>query len=109
MRTRMFIAQPITTEMLQRLNNKTVRGPSFEVSVPDIHRVRYTEGEKVACVEIEGGAGPGNQVNWLIYAETLRGWEHPHEDAEMPKVKRDEILANISKSLDLLAMPHQVV
>jgi hypothetical protein len=95
--------------MLQRLNNKTVRGPAFIVSVPDIHRVQYTEGEKVACVEIEGGAGPGNEVNWLIYAETLRGWERPHEDSEMPKFKRDEILANIGRSLDVLAMPHQIV
>ena|SRR5213595_420507 len=99
----------ITTEMLQRLNNSTVRGPTFVVFVPDIHRVQYTEGEKVACVEIEGGAGSGNEVNWLIYSETLRGWERPHEDAEMPKVKRQEILTNISESLDLLAMPHQVV
>lgn len=109
MRTQMFIGQPTTTKMLQRLNNKTVRGPAFIVSVPDIHRVQYTEGEKVACVEIEGSAGPGNQVNWLIYAETLRGWERPHEDVEMPKVKHDEILADISRSLELLAMPHKVV
>jgi hypothetical protein len=67
MRTRMSIDQLTTTKMLQRLDNKTVRGPSFTVSVPDIHRVRYTEGEKVAYVEIEGGAGPGNEINWLIY------------------------------------------
>ena len=79
------------------------------MSVPDIHQVRYTEGEKVACVETEGGTELAGGVTWLIYSETLRGWEHPHEDAEMPKLKREEILANISKSLDLLAMPHQIV
>jgi len=95
--------------MLQRLNNKTVVGPTFVVSVPDIHRVRYTEGERVAQVEIEGGAGPNSQVDWLIYSETLCAWESPHGNTEMPLAKRDEILLNISKSLDLLAMPHKVV
>jgi hypothetical protein len=95
--------------MLQQLDNKTVRGPSFVVSVPDIHQARYAEGEKVACVEIEGGPGPGNEINWLIYSETLLGWEHPHEDVEMATSKREEILTNISKSLDLLAMPHRVL
>lgn len=95
--------------MLQRLNNKTIRGPSFTVSVPDIHRVCYSEGDKVAFVEIEAGGSPGKQSNWLIYSDTLRCWEHPHEDAEMQRGKREEILANISKSLDLLAMPHELV
>lgn len=109
MRTLIFIAQLITTEMLFRLNNKTVHGPNFVVFVPDIHRVQYTEGEKVACAEIEGGFGPDNQVNWMIYAETLRGWNHPHEDEDMVSGKRQEILANISKSFDLLGMLHRVV
>src|SRR5262245_26535893 len=108
-RTPTSTSQSIITEMLQRLNNKTVRGPTFIVSVPDIHRVQYAEGKKVACVEIEGGFSPDNKVNWLIYSETLRGWERPHDDVEMSKAKREAILANISKSLDVLAMPHQVV
>jgi hypothetical protein len=95
--------------MLERLNNKTVRGPTFIVIVPDIHRLQYMEGEKVAFIEIEGGTGAGSQINWLIYSETLRGWERPHEDTEMLGPKRKEILANISKSLDLLAMPHEFV
>jgi hypothetical protein len=96
-------------KMLQRLNNKTVRGRAFIVSVPDIHHVEYKEAEKVACVEIEGGMGHDKQVNWIIYSETLRGWEPPHADSEMGKPKREEILANISKSFDVLAMPHRIV
>jgi hypothetical protein len=96
--------------MLRRLNNKTVCGAASVVFVPHhIHHIRYTEGEKVACVEMEGGNGPDNQVNWLIYSRTLRGWEHPSENEEMPELKRQEILGNLSKSLDLLAMPHQIV
>ena len=98
-----------TTEMLQRINNKMVRGPTFVVSVLDIHRVHYEEGEKVACVEIEGGAGSDNQVNWVIYSETLRGWEPPDLEMEMQEVKRQEILTNVSKSFDLLDMPHNIV
>jgi hypothetical protein len=94
--------------MLHRVSNKIVRGPTFVVSIPDIHRVEYTEDEKVAIVEIEGGLGPGNQVNWSVYAETLRGWEPPHENIEMSRAKWEEILSHISKSLELLEMAHQI-
>ena len=95
--------------MFQRLDNKTIRGPNFVLSVPDIHRAVYTEGEMVASVEIEGGMGPDNQVNWLVYSETLRGWQEPHADIDMAEAKRQEVLKTVSASLDLLAMPHKVV
>lgn len=105
----MSITTFITTEMLTRLDNKTVRGPNFLVSVPDIHHVVYAEGEKVAHVEIEGGAERGAPINWVIYSETLTGWRRPHIGVVMSESERTQILANISKSLDLLAMPNRIV
>ena len=93
-------------KMLKRIDNKTVRGSSFVVSVPDIHRVIYTEGEKVASVGIEGGMCVGGRVEWVVYSKTLQGWEQPHHYDEMTPSKREEILADVSKSLALLEMPH---
>lgn len=93
--------------MLQRITNKLVRGPNFSVSVPDIHRVQYAEDAHTAFVEIEGGLGEEGQVNWLVYTETLHGWESPHQTDEMPSEKRAEILARIDESLNLLQMPHR--
>lgn len=109
MGTHSSIDQSIITKMLQRLDNKTVCGSNFEVHIPNIHWGEYTEGEMIARVEIEGGVGPDGEINWLIYAETLRGWERPHESSEMSKAKRKEILSNISLSFDLLSMPHEIV
>ncbi|WP_408629687.1 Imm74 family immunity protein [Anaeromyxobacter oryzisoli] len=98
-----------TTDMLVRVNNKTVRGPAFVVSVPNVHRVLYEEGGRTASVEIEGGLGPNGEVNWLVYATTLVGWDPPHADLEMSVSKREEIIRSISRSLELLGMPHQVI
>ena len=94
--------------MLQRLSNKEVRGPNFSVSVPEIHQIRYAEGERVATIEIEGGMGKGNQVNWVLYQQTLGGWNPPHEMDEMTEDKRTEILTNISESLTALEMLHRL-
>lgn len=95
--------------MLVRVDNKTVRGLTFLVRVPTIHHVKYEEGDRTASVEIEGGLGKDGEVNWLLYSETLRGWDAPHEAEDMPMSKRQQILDDISKSMDLLGMPHEIV
>jgi hypothetical protein len=95
--------------MLKRVNNKTVQGANFIVSVPDIHRVRYAEGDKVAFIEIEGGMDAAGRVDWVVYASTLRGWEAPHQDVSISTSEQDAILSNISKCLSLLDMPHKIV
>lgn len=94
--------------MLHRISNKEVHGPTFTVFVPNIHKVRYTEGVHVATVEIEGGVGKDGQVNWLVYQDTLRGWESPHELDELSLSKHTEILSRISESLAELEMPHEL-
>lgn len=95
--------------MLNRISNKEVRGPGFSVFVPNIHQIKYKQGDRVALVEIEGGMGEGNQVNWVVYRETLKGWEPPHALDEMTSAKRAIIFENISDSLVLLEMPHRFV
>lgn len=109
MRTPTFIGQHITTEMLTQISNKEVHGPTFSVVVPNIHQIRYKEGSHVAVVEIEGGMDEGGEVNWLLYQETLKGWEPPHEMEEIAENKRAEVLSNVSQSLSVLEMPHELV
>ncbi|HEX4997175.1 MAG TPA: Imm74 family immunity protein [Terriglobia bacterium] len=95
--------------MLTRINNKQVRGENFTVSIIGIHRVKYSEDQRVAFLEIEGGTGPNNEIDWVIYSETLKGWEAPHDNEELPRRERDRLITNISKSLELLGMPHRIV
>lgn len=94
--------------MLQKVSNKSVRGPHFTVTVPNIHKVEYAEGEKLATVEIEGGMTAPSQVDWLVYAQTFRGWLPPHESEEIGE-KRRQILQNVSQALLILGMPHKIV
>jgi hypothetical protein len=103
------MATPSTTSLLVRIDNKTVRGPGLIVRIPDIHHAIYDEAGSTASVEIEGGLDPDGEVNWLVYDKTLVGWDPPNARLEMPVSKRSEILEVISRSLDLLGMPHQIV
>jgi hypothetical protein len=95
--------------MLQKINNKSVRGAYFNVIVPDIHKVEYTEAGKIAVFEIEGGTGKHGQVDWLIYAQTFLTWMAPHESESISPEKRRQILENVSQSLTLLGMPHKIM
>jgi len=95
--------------MLQKINNKSVRGPNFTVTVPDVHKVEYAEGGKVAVVEIEGGMTEPGQVDWLVYAQTFHRWLPPHELEEIDGEKRRQILQNVSQALSILGTPHKVV
>ena len=90
---------------MKKLNNKTVEGEGFVIAVPDIHHILYSHGSIVAEVEIEGGSD-GGQVNWLIYADTLRPKDR--KDVEFVGDHRREILDRISNALVLLGMPHRV-
>ena len=95
--------------MLKRVSNKEVQGPAFSVDVPNIHQVRYIEGSRIAIVEIEGSLNKKDQVEWVLYKETLQGWQPPYETDEMSSNKRAEILSNINESLNLLTMPHKFI
>jgi Immunity protein 74 len=92
--------------MLIKVSNGEVRGDGFVVLVPDTHKVQYSEGDKTAILEIEGGRGAGGEADFAVYLQTLRGWERPNEFLEMTEATRQQILANVSKSLDVLGVPH---
>ena len=94
--------------MFQRISNKEIHGLAFTVFVPNIHQIRYTEDRHIALIEIEGGTSKDGQVDWLIYRETLRGWEPPFEKDEFSTEKRAEVLSRISESLTILEMPHKL-
>lgn len=96
--------------MLQKIDNKSVRGPYFTVTIPDIHTLVYSEGGKTAIIEIEGGGmDEPRKVEWLIYAQTFRGWSPPHESVEISNEQRRQILENVGESLMTLGMPHKIV
>jgi hypothetical protein len=95
--------------MLQKITNKSVRGPNFTVTVPDVHKVEYVEGGKVATVEIEGGMTVPGQVDWLVYAQTFHGWQPPHESEKINCEKRGQILQNVSHALSILEMPNKII
>ncbi len=95
--------------MLRKLDNKTVQGNGFTVTVPTIHEVRYTAGEKTLTVEIEGGTGQNDQVEWDVYSDTMRGWLPPHHLDRFTYEDKQRVLRNISESLRVLGMKHQIV
>lgn len=96
--------RPIITD-LTMLNNKTVEGRGFRVTVPDIHHAVYCDGGQVAEVEIEGGGETGH-VDWLIYTATLRPLRE--KDMQFVRENREEIIGRISRALSLLGMPHSL-
>jgi hypothetical protein len=96
--------------VLTRIDTKSVRGSNFIVTIPDIHRVEYAEGDKIVVVEIEGGmAAESGKVHWLIYGQTFSGWLPPYDSEVISADKRKEILENIGQSMSILGMPHKLV
>ncbi|OGV75114.1 MAG: hypothetical protein A3K19_18520 [Lentisphaerae bacterium RIFOXYB12_FULL_65_16] len=90
---------------MKKLNNKTVEGDGFVITVPDIHHARYSHGQFVAEVEIEGGS-EGGQVDWLLYASTLGAKDE--KSVEFVNRHRQRILDRISNALTILGMPHSI-
>lgn len=91
---------------MKKIDNKTIKGDGFTITVPDIHHVSYVQGATMATVEIEGGSEDG-QIVWLIYSATLTGSNGPN--ADFVDIHRQEIIDRISKALALLTMPHRVI
>ncbi|MDD2744468.1 MAG: hypothetical protein PHV02_19580 [Rhodocyclaceae bacterium] len=90
---------------MQKIDNKTVEGDGFVITVPDIHHVRYRQGAIVAEMEIEGGSD-GSEIDWLIYTTTLKSANEMHSDFVYKH--QQEIIDRISEALTLLAMPHRI-
>jgi hypothetical protein len=93
--------------MLHIVNNKTVQDDDFRVLVASIHSVTYSEDQREAQVEIEGGMS-GDVVDWLVYAETLSVWNSSSGIAPMTNSEKTTVLRRISESLTLLGMPHRI-
>ena len=95
--------------MLKKLTNSSVRGSDgFLVSVVGIHEVRYSEGQKTARVEIEGGRDDRGEIDWYVYSKTFQGWLPPYEQNSLSREKKQEILKRISESLTVLGMHHRI-
>ena len=93
--------------MLKKLDNKTVQGHGFMVTIPTIHEIRYSEKDRMLTVEIEGGAR--DDSDWYVYSETMRGWSSPHHLDPFSYEEKQRILRSISESLNVLGMKHQIV
>ena len=98
----------LTLAMLTKIDNKTVQGNGFTMTVPNIHEIRYSEGDKTLAVEIEGGTNEKGEIEWDIYSSTIRGWLPPHQLESLSYEDKQRILHNISDSLKLLGMKHRI-
>ncbi|HVO30282.1 MAG TPA: hypothetical protein VMV18_06085 [bacterium] len=94
--------------MMKRIDNQTVTGPGFRVVLPNIHWVRYEEGDRVAMVEVESGVGPGGTIYVCIYTRSLSGWEKPHHFDDFPWETRVRVFERICAAFDLLGTPNKL-
>lgn len=95
--------------MLHKISNKAVQGPDFTVLVSDVHEVIYEDAEGSYTVEIEGGNMGGRRyADWLIYGETLmcKAGMNP---TVLTQQKRRKILKDMSDSLTVLGMAHEII
>jgi len=90
------------------MNKWQVRGDDFVVAVPDVHRVEYSEANWSAVIEIEGGTRPDGETDFLLYSQSLRGWDASGASISFSSTERHRIIENISKSLLRLEMLHRI-
>jgi len=57
--------------------------------------ILYTEGSKQMRINSEILAGPGNIA---ISKNSIRAWDHPHENEVVDESKRDMIIDNICRA-----------
>jgi len=95
--------------MLRRINNKSVGGQDFTVTVVNVHQVQYSQDGKTAILEIEGESSKSGHIDWVVYAQTLKGWLPPHESEELSDTQRTHIVDKIGESLFLLEMPNKII
>ncbi len=88
---------------LRKTSNSSVQGKGFTVSIPGIHEIIYREKGLTYKVEIEGGA-----KYWLVYGDSLTITEPPHTLDTFSRSEMRRILTNISESMKLLGMKHEI-
>ena len=97
-------------DRLKKISNKSVAGPDFVIMVPNVHELHYAEKEQVYKVEIEGGTtNEQGHVEWLVYGDSLTVIYPPHQCDSFSWEEKQRMLKNISDSLTLLNMPHEIV
>jgi hypothetical protein len=95
--------------MLRKIDNKTVESSEgYSVRVIDIHYAEYSEGSRIAIVEIEGGMNESGDVDWSIYRGSLKDWEAPFDDGRMTDDERKAIINRICECLKVLGMQYKV-
>jgi hypothetical protein len=95
--------------MLRKIDNKTIESSEgYTVRYIDIHYLEYSEGSKTATVEIEGGVNESGDVDWLLYRNSLKGWNAPFDEIIMTEDQHNTIIERISECLKMLGMKHKV-
>ena len=90
--------------MFKKLDNNTVQSSEgYLVATLSIWKARYSDSDKEAIVQIEGGRDESGNLEWSIYSRTLSG------NRFLSKSEAREILNRISHGLTFLGMPNQVV
>lgn len=82
--------------LLRRVDDQTVAGAGFHVTVHGAQEARYTEAERIARVEIAAGQ---------VQPESLTDWEPPDGGPVMTAEQRQQILGRVAAALQLLGAP----
>ncbi len=99
---------PAPTEMLHRIDDHTVDGPGYRVSLPDAHVVIYATEGRTAHLQIESGAARDGQVDWRLHAESLTDWDPPDGGPVMSEAERQQILLRIGRALKTLGIHYKM-
>ena len=78
----------------------------FSVEVLGRTGMRYVEGERSMFVDSEVLAKPGAMALW---AETIRGWDPPHDAEVLGPDDRSRILENIRRAFESQGYELQVL
>lgn len=90
------------TNMFRRISaDHVVSAKGFEVELISVHEIRYTEGDLIMTVEIEGGLS-----DFTVYTETLQSQLPADQVPSFTLEKKQIIVKNIDEALTFLGIPH---
>jgi hypothetical protein len=77
----------------------------FSVSLVGRSRIVYTEGDKTLNVSAEMLVG---DVDFIIYAETVRRWEPPFDSEVISADEMKRIMDNIGAAFDFMGITYEL-
>ncbi len=78
----------------------------FSLEVLGRTGIHYEEGPRQMFIDSEVLAGPSGIV---IYRQSIKGWNPPHNAEEITLAKREEIIENIRKAFQFQGFDIQVI